>query len=162
MLDIKFVKENPELVKENIRRKFEDNKLPLVNEAIATYDEKIACNIKASDLRAKRNKLSKQIGVLMGQGKRDEAEELKAEVSREAEELKALEEKEAELGERLQQAMMKIPNIIDPIQRTSRFSSSASRLTPISRCLTTPTSWQSSTASTRRPQAAFRARASTT
>ena len=114
MLDIKFVKENPELVKENIRKKFEDNKLPLVDEAIGTYDEKIACNIKASDLRAKRNKLSKQIGVLMGQGKRDEAEELKAEVSREAEELKALEEKEAELGERLQQAMMKIPNIIDP------------------------------------------------
>ncbi len=114
MLDIKFVKENPELVKENIRKKFEDNKLPLVDEAIGTYDEKIACNIKASDLRAKRNKLSKQIGVLMGQGKRDEAEDLKAEVSREAEELKALEEKEAELGERLQQAMMKIPNIIDP------------------------------------------------
>ena len=77
MLDIRFVKENPELVKENIRKKFKDAKLPLVDEAIALYDEKRDVTNRASELRANRNKLSKQIGALMGQGKRDEAEDMK-------------------------------------------------------------------------------------
>ena len=73
MLDIKFVRENPELVKDNIRKKFKENKLPLVDEAIALYNEKVAANATANELRANRNKISKQIGALMGQGKRDEA-----------------------------------------------------------------------------------------
>ena len=114
MLDIKFVKENPELVKENIKKKFKDSKLPLVDEAIAVYDEKKAANLRASDLRSNRNAISKKIGVLMGQGKKDEAEKIKAEVNAQAEELKALEEKEAVLEARLKEIMMKIPNIVDP------------------------------------------------
>ena len=97
MLDIKFICENPELVKENIKRKFKDNKLPLVDEVIALYNEKKDVNQRANELRANRNKISKQIGMLMAQGKRDEAEETKKLVTRQAEELKALEEKEAEL-----------------------------------------------------------------
>lgn len=114
MLDIKFVKENPELVKENIKKKFKDSKLPLVDEAIAVYDEKKSANQKASDLRSNRNSLSKKIGILMGQGKKDEAEEIKKEVNAQAEELKALEEKETVLEARLKEIMMKIPNIVDP------------------------------------------------
>ncbi len=113
MLDIKFVRENPELVKENIRKKFKDAKLPLVDEAIALYNEKLQANTTASDLRANRNKISKQIGALMGQGKRDEAEEMKALVAKQADQLKELEVKEAELEARLNDVMMKIPNIID-------------------------------------------------
>ena len=114
MLDIKFVKENPELVKENIKRKFKDHKLPLVDEAISLYDEKKAANSRADELRANRNKFSKQIGALMGQGKRDEAEEMKKLVNAQAEELKALEAKEADLEVKLKDVMMKIPNIVDP------------------------------------------------
>ena len=113
MLDIKFVRENPELVKENIRKKFKDAKLPLVDEAIALYNEKLQANVTASDLRANRNKISKQIGALMGQGKRDEAEEMKSIVAKQADQLKELEVKEAELEVRLNEVMMKIPNIID-------------------------------------------------
>ena len=113
MLDIKFVRENPELVKENIRKKFKDAKLPLVDEAIALYNEKLQANTTASDLRANRNKISKQIGALMGQGKRDEAEEMKALVAKQADQLKELEVKETELEARLNDVMMKIPNIID-------------------------------------------------
>ena len=113
MLDIKFVRENPELVKENIRKKFKDAKLPLVDEAIALYNEKLQANTTASYLRANRNKISKQIGALMGQGKRDEAEEMKSLVAKQADQLKELEVKEAELEVRLNEVMMKIPNIID-------------------------------------------------
>ena len=114
MLDIKFVRENPELVKENIRKKFEDQKLPLVDEVVALYDEKCAANTRANELRANRNRVSREIGGLMAQGKRDEAEEKKRLVNEQAEELKALEAREAELSERLTADMMKIPNIIDP------------------------------------------------
>ncbi len=114
MLDIKFIKENPELVKDNIKRKFKDGKLPLVDEAIALYDEKKDANSRAGELRANRNKYSKQIGALMGQGKRDEAEEMKKLVNAQADELKALEAKESELEVRLKDVMMKIPNIVDP------------------------------------------------
>ncbi len=114
MLDMKFIKENAELVKENIRKKFKEEKLPLVDEAIALYDEKLAAQQRAEYLRANRNKISKQIGVLMGQGKRDEAEAIKKQVNEEAAELKALEEKETVLSAALKEKQMKIPNIIDP------------------------------------------------
>ena len=98
MLDIKFICENPELVKENIKKKFKDNKLPLVDEVISLYGEKCDANNRANELRANRNKVSKQIGMLMGQGKREEAEEMKRIVNEQAEELKALEAKEDELS----------------------------------------------------------------
>ena len=114
MLDIKFIRENPELVKENIRKKFKDSKLPLVDEAIALYEEKLNSNKRADDLRANRNRLSKQIGMLMGQGKREEAEEIKAQVNAQAAELADLQKKEGELQQKLTEVMMKIPNIVDP------------------------------------------------
>ena len=114
MLDIKFIKENPEIVKENIKKKFKEEKLPLVDQVIELYDAKLAALKRAEELRANRNKLSKQIGALMGQGKREEAEEVKKQVSAQADELKALEEKEAALSAELKEKMMKIPNIIDP------------------------------------------------
>jgi len=113
MLDIKFICENPELVKTNIKRKFKDNKLPLVDEIIALDAEKRAAINRASELRANRNKISKQIGMLMGQGKRDEAEEMKKLVNEQAAELKALEEKETELTKKVTEIQMKIPNIVD-------------------------------------------------
>ena len=94
MLDIRFICENPELVKENIKKKFEDKKLPLVDEIISLYSEKCNANNRANELRANRNKISKQIGVLMAKGERDEAEKMKKLVNEQAEELKALEEKE--------------------------------------------------------------------
>ena len=88
MLDIRFVKENPELVKENIRKKFKDAKLALVDQAIALHDEKLAANKRADELRANRNKISKEIGMLMGKGLREEAEAKKQLVAQQAEELK--------------------------------------------------------------------------
>ena len=114
MLDIRLIRENPELVRDNIRKKFEDKKLPLVDEVIELDAKKREINTRANELRANRNKVSKEIGMLMGQGKRDEAEAKKALVSRQAEELKALEEQETELEQALTQRMMKIPNIVDP------------------------------------------------
>ena len=113
MLDIKFICENPDLVKENIKKKFKDSKLPLVDEIITLYNEKRDTNTKANELRSNRNKVSKQIGVLMGQGKRDEAEDMKRLVNAQAAELKALEEKEAELETKVKEIQMKIPNIVD-------------------------------------------------
>ncbi len=114
MLDIKFIKENPEIVKENIKKKFKEEKLPLVDEVIALYDAKLAALKRAEELRANRNKISKQIGVLMGKGEREEAEKIKKLVSDQAAELKELEEKETTLSAQLKEKMMKIPNIIDP------------------------------------------------
>lgn len=113
MLDIRFICENPDVVKENIKKKFKEDKLPLVDEVISLYKEKCETNTKANDLRANRNKVSKEIGMLMGQGKREEAEEKKKLVSAQAEELKALEEKEAELEVKVREIQMKIPNIVD-------------------------------------------------
>ncbi len=114
MLDIKFLRENPELVKENIKKKFQDSKLPLVDEVIA-LDEELRQNKKrADDLRANRNKVSKSIGALMGQKKFEEAEAAKKLVSEQAAELAACEAKEAELEEKVKKIMMIIPNIIDP------------------------------------------------
>ncbi len=113
MLDIKFICENPQLVKDNIQKKFKDSKLPLVDELIELYNQKRDAINKASELRANRNKISKQIGMLMGQGKREEAEEMKKLVSSQAEELKALEELEDSLGKKVLEIQMKIPNIVD-------------------------------------------------
>ena len=113
MLDIKFICENPDLVKENIKKKFKDNKLPLVDEVISLYAEKCNANNRANELRANRNKVSKQIGMLMGQGKREEAEEMKKIVNEQAEELKLLEAKEDELSKKVLEIQMKIPNIVD-------------------------------------------------
>jgi seryl-tRNA synthetase len=114
MLDIKFVRENPEIVKENIKKKFQDQKLPLVDEVIALDLEYRKTITQADELRANRNKISKQIGGLMAQGKREEAEDLKRQVTQQADELKQLAEKEDELQEKITNIMMRIPNIIDP------------------------------------------------
>ena len=114
MLDIKFVRENPEIVKQNIKNKFQDSKLPLVDEVIALDAENRTTQKEADDLRASRNKLSKQIGALMGQGKKEEAEEVKKQVSANSARLTELEAKEAELSEKILKIMMTIPNIIDP------------------------------------------------
>ena len=114
MIDIKFLRENPDVVRENIKKKFQDSKLPLVDEVIELDVEKRQTQQKADSLRASRNKLSKQIGALMGQGKRDEAEQVKAQVKAQSDELLAAEAKEKELDERILKIMMTIPNIIDP------------------------------------------------
>ncbi len=114
MIDIKFLRENPEVVKQNIRNKFQDTKLPLVDEVIALDEELRANKKRADDLRANRNKVSKSIGALMGQKRFAEAEEAKKLVAEQAEELKACEAKEAELEEKVKGIMMIIPNIIDP------------------------------------------------
>ena len=114
MIDIKFLRENPEVVKQNIRNKFQDSKLPLVDEVIA-LDEQLRQNKhRADELRANRNKISKSIGALMGQKKFEEAEEAKKLVAQQAEELKACEEQETVLEEKVKNIMMIIPNIIDP------------------------------------------------
>ena len=113
MIDIKFLRENPDIVRENIKKKFQDAKLPLVDEVIELDAEKRATQQKADSLRASRNKLSKQIGALMGQGKKAEAEEVKAQVKVQSDELIAAEAKEKELDEKILKIMMTIPNIID-------------------------------------------------
>lgn len=114
MLDLKFVRENPEVVKENIKKKFQDSKLPLVDEVIELDGQNRAAKQEGDALRAERNKLSKQIGALMGQGKKEEAEEMKKKVTDASEHLAALEEKERDLEDRIKKIMMTIPNIIDP------------------------------------------------
>ena len=113
MLDIKFVRENPELVKENIKKKFQDAKLPLVDEVIRYDAEYRAAITEAESLRAQRNKLSKSIGALMAQGKKDEAEQVKKQVTEQADRLKALEVREAELQEEVRSRMLVIPNMLD-------------------------------------------------
>ena len=114
MIDMKFLRENPETVKENIKKKFQDEKLGLVDEVIALDGEKRKTQQEADDLRAGRNKISKEIGKLMAQGKKEEAQEKKAEVAAGAQRLAQLEEKERELDEKITKIMMVIPNIIDP------------------------------------------------
>lgn len=114
MIDIKFLRENPEAVKENIRKKFQEKKLPLVDEVIALDAEVRAAQQEADDIRAKRNKISKEIGALMAQGKKEEAEAKKAEVAAGAARLSELETKETDLREKIKKDMMTIPNIIDP------------------------------------------------
>ena len=114
MLDIKFVRENPEIVKQNIRNKFQDNKLPLVDEVLQWDVESRKIKQEADSLRADRNRLSKQIGALMGQGKKEEAEETKKLVTSQSQRLAELEKLEAEYAEKIKKNMMIIPNIIDP------------------------------------------------
>ena len=119
MLDIKFIRENPDVVKENIKKKFQEQKLPLVDEVIALDSQYRAAITEASELRAQRNALSKQIGMLMGQAKKDpaklqEAEAVKAQVKAQADRLAELEEKETELAAKIHHIMLQIPNIIDP------------------------------------------------
>ncbi len=114
MLDIKFLRENPDIVKENIKKKFEDQKLPMVDEVIE-LDEKVRkAQQEGDDLRAARNNLSKQIGALMKEGKKEEAEKIKEQVTKNAERLKELEEEEADLRAKIRKIMLLIPNIIDP------------------------------------------------
>lgn len=114
MLDLKFVRENPEIVKQNIKNKFQDSKLGLVDEVIELDAKNRAAKKEADDLRANKNKIAKQIGSLMGQGKKDEAEEMKKQVAEQSARLAALEEQEKELGDKILKIMMTIPNIIDP------------------------------------------------
>ena len=114
MLDIKFLRENPEIVKQNIKNKFQDSKLPLVDEVIALDVQRRENQQKADELRASRNKLSKQIGMLMGKGQKTEAEEVKKQVQAQAQELAAAEALENELDEKIRNIMLIIPNIIDP------------------------------------------------
>ena len=114
MIDIKFLRENPEVVKENIKKKFQDNKLPLVDEVIELDQERRKTQQEADDLRASKNKIAKEIGGLMAQGKKEEAEAKKAEVAANSKRLAELEEKEKELDEKVTKIMMTIPNIIDP------------------------------------------------
>lgn len=113
MLDIKFLRENPDIVKKNIEKKFQHQKLPLVDEVIELDKQNRQAIAKAGELRAQRNKLSKEIGGLMAQGKKEEAEKVKQQVSAQAKELEELEKLEAELGEKVKGIMMIIPNIID-------------------------------------------------
>ena len=114
MIDIKFLRENPEAVKQNIKNKFQDEKLPLVDEVIELDKLNRSYILEGDELRASRNKLSKQIGALMGQGKREEAEAVKAQVTANANRLAELEKLEDECSEKIKSIMMKIPNIIDP------------------------------------------------
>ncbi len=114
MLDIKFVRENPEVVKENIKKKFQDEKLPLVDEVIALDKQARELQQEADELRAKKNTIAKQIGALMAQGKKEEAEEVKKEVAKNSSRLAELEKLEPQVREELKKKMMVIPNIIDP------------------------------------------------
>ncbi len=114
MLDIKFLRTNPDIVKQNIKNKFQDDKLPLVDEVIELDKEFREAKTRAEYLRSQRNKISKQIGALMGQGKKEEAEEVKKQVTDMASELEALSVKETELEEKIRKIMLIIPNIIDP------------------------------------------------
>ncbi len=119
MLDIRFIRENPDAVKENIKKKFQDEKLPLVDRVLVLDEENRAAITEASELRAQRNTLSKQVGMLMGQAKKDpskleEAEAVKAKVKANAQRLTELEEKEAQLEGKIHRLLLVIPNIIDP------------------------------------------------
>lgn len=114
MIDIKFLRENPDAVKENIKKKFQDHKIPLVDEVIELDAQARKTQQEADNLRAERNKLSKQIGALMAQGKKEEAEEVKKQVNAQAKTLEELAEKEKEYSEKVTKIMMTIPNIIDP------------------------------------------------
>ena len=114
MIDIKFLRENPDIVKQNIKNKFQDKKLPLVDEVIELDKQARAAKGEADSLRANRNKISKEIGGCFARGEREKAEELKAQVAAQGAQLEELEKKEAELNEKVTEIMMVIPNIIDP------------------------------------------------
>ena len=114
MLDIRFVRENPDIVKQNIKNKFQDAKLPLVDEVVELDKKNRAIKQEVEELRAKRNKLSKQIGALMGQGKKEEAEAVKLQIAADADRINMLSEEERQVEADLKTKMMMIPNIIDP------------------------------------------------
>ena len=114
MLDIKFVRNNPEVVKQNIKNKFQDDKLPLVDEVIELDQRNREIKQEVEALRADKNQISKQIGACMAQGKKEEAEELKKKVQENAERVEALSKEEKEVEAKIKQNMMIIPNIIDP------------------------------------------------
>lgn len=114
MIDIKFLRENPEIVKQNIRNKFQDSKLPMVDEVIGLDKENREIKKEVESLRANRNKISKQIGALMAQGKKEEAEEVKKQVTQAAQRMEELDKREKEVEEKIKEIMMVIPNIIDP------------------------------------------------
>ena len=114
MIDIKFLRENPDVVRQNIKNKFQDSKLPLVDEVIELDAKARALQAEADDLRAKKNSVSKQIGALMAKGQKEEAEKVKAEVAQISARIAELEPMEAELAEKVKKDMMIIPNIIDP------------------------------------------------
>ena len=114
MIDLKFLRENPDIVKQNIKNKYQEHKLPLVDEVIELDQKSRAAQQEADDLRSKKNQVSKQIGALMAQGKKEEAEAVKAEVAEISKRLAELEPMEKELSEKVTEIMMKIPNIIDP------------------------------------------------
>ena len=174
MLDMKFLRENPDLVKENIKKKFQGEKLPLVDEVIELDAKNRAAITEASELRASRNALSKQIGMLMGQAKKDpskleEAEKIKATVKANADRLTELEKLEEEYEQRIHKIMLLIPNIIDPSVpigpddscnvEVERFGEPK---VPDLKFPTTRRSWRALTASTWTPRAASPAQASTT
>ena len=139
MLDINLLRTNPDLVRENIRKKFQDAKLPLVDEVIELDRKNREAIQRADYLRSQRNAISKQIGALMGKGQREEAEAAKQQVKDMQDELAELEKKEEEYAAQIRQRMLVIPQIIDP--RTSRTSASASPWCRISRFPITWTSW---------------------
>ncbi|MBP3296647.1 MAG: serine--tRNA ligase, partial [Lachnospiraceae bacterium] len=114
MLDIKFLRENPDAVKENIKKKFQDEKLPMVDEVIELDRKRRDAQKEADDLKASRNALSKQIGALMKEGRKEEAEAVKKQVTENAEKLAALEVQQAEAEEKMKKIMMVIPQMIDP------------------------------------------------
>ena len=114
MLDLKFVRENPEVVKQNIKNKFQDSKLPLVDEVLELDQKNREIKGEVEALRAEKNKTSKQIGAMMAQGKKEEAEELKRKVTESADKMEALSAEEKEVEEKIKKIMMTIPNIIDP------------------------------------------------
>ena len=123
MLDIKFVRMNPEVVKENIRKKFQDEKLPLVDEVIELDKKNREIKQEVEALRAERNKISKQIGACMAQGKKEEAEELKKQVQANAERVESLSQEDKEVEAKSKQDMMIIPNISDPSVPTGKYDS---------------------------------------
>ena len=123
MLDIKFVRENPDVVKENIRKKFQDQKIPMVDEVIALDQENRNIKQEVESLRANKNKISKQIGALMAQGKKEEAEEVKKQVTASADRIEELSEREKVVEEKIKEIMMTIPNIIDPSVPIGKYDS---------------------------------------
>ena len=140
MLDIKFVRNNPDVVKQNIKNKFQDEKLPLVDEVIELDQKNRDIKGEVEALRAEKNKISKQIGACMAQGKKEEAEELKRKVAESAARIEELSKEEKEVEEKLKQNMMIIPNIIDPSVPIGK--NSVSLLFLISRFHTIQRSWK--------------------
>ena len=160
MIDINLIRTNPELVRENIKRKFQDHKLPLVDEVLALDGKRRALIAEGDALRAARNTLSKQVGMLMKEGKREEAESVKAQVKADADRLVAIEKENEEVEAALKKVMMAIPNIVAADVPVGNCNASAKRKCPNLKCLTTLISLKTSTVSTWIPLAVLPAKAS--